>query len=96
MQTIAEMAEKERDKAFAFPFMLSDGEHFMACTGLTKRELFAAMAMQGLLMAPLSDWAGDSSSEIAKYKGIPASQFFAIQSVGYADALLAELAKEQP
>ena len=50
--------------------------------GLTKRELFAAMAMQGNLADPAS---GDRTlAEIAS------------DSVAMADALLAELAKEQP
>lgn len=45
--------------------------------GLTKRELFAAMAMQGML----ADGAVDIASTLAKL------------SVAYADALLAELSK---
>jgi len=45
--------------------------------GLTKRELFAAMAMQGMLVG-VKD---------------PTLQFIAIWSVASADALLAELAK---
>lgn len=50
--------------------------------GLTKREYFAAKAMQGIL-------AGDMDS-VLKPKHV------AISSAQYADALLAELAKEQP
>ena len=50
--------------------------------GLTKRELFAAMAMQGQLTSAAD--CDDSSCEgIAKW------------AVNYADALLAELAKPQ-
>lgn len=50
--------------------------------GLTKRELFAAMAMQGLLHGVNhDDWSGT---------------FIAEQAVFQADALIAELAKEVP
>ncbi len=49
--------------------------------GLTKRELFAAMAMQGLCADP-------------EYDGV--SEQYAELSVEFADALLAELAKDQP
>jgi hypothetical protein len=48
--------------------------------GLTKRELFAAMAMQGLLSAPIYDSTPEG---------------YAHDAVLYADALLAELAKEK-
>lgn len=54
-------------------------------SGLTKRELFSAMALQGLL----SDTRiVDGFSDIKKFK-----EHLAKASVGYADALLAELAK---
>lgn len=46
--------------------------------GLTKRELFAAMAMQGLLAID-ADWKPDVAATVA---------------ARYADALLAELAKK--
>lgn len=49
------------------------------CSGLTKRELFAAMAMQGLLASDLE----------AKF------EVFAEVSVLQADALLAELEKSR-
>lgn len=49
-------------------------------TGLTKREVFAAMAMQGAL-------GGAPGSHLHPYN-------LANESVMYADALLAELAKE--
>ena len=48
--------------------------------GLTKRELFAAMAMQGFLANP------QSTQEWLR-------EFLAVSAVGAADALLAELAK---
>lgn len=49
-------------------------------TGLTKREYFAGLAMQGMLSAD-SDLFGKDSSELAFY------------AVGQADALLLELEK---
>jgi hypothetical protein len=52
--------------------------------GLTKRELIAAMAMQGLASVPF-----DGSSS---WKSLPKED--AERAVAYADALLAELAKE--
>jgi len=61
------------------------GEHGTALGGLTKRELIAAMAMQGL-------------ASIA-YTGVSLSPIDLVRldvsrAVMYADALLAELAKE--
>lgn len=53
--------------------------------GLTKRELFAAMALQGYVVS------------VAKESNIP-GYFYAraaSESVAHADALIAELAKEQ-
>lgn len=53
--------------------------------GLTKRELFAAMAMQGI-------WS--NSDEVMTQAW--SIQDIALNAVETADALLAELAKEQP
>lgn len=56
-----------------------------AVGGLTKRELFAAMAMQGRAALPATSFPqGDSSW----------AELDAQMAVAYADALLAELAKE--
>ena len=54
--------------------------HEWAEMGLTKRELFAAMAMQGSL-------GGEPGSHLEPRR-------LAIESVRHADALIAELAKE--
>lgn len=43
------------DLAFPFNERNDDGTHFFAHDGLTKRELFAAMAMQGLLASDAPD-----------------------------------------
>lgn len=69
--------------AFPIPDLIQDrnGDYSLHCEGgLTKRELFAAMAMQGAL-------GGAPGSHLHPYN-------LANESVMYADALLAELAKE--
>ena len=59
------------------------GEHGHRYGGLTKRELFAAMAMQGLASVPLQGESPDS-----------AARSDARRAVAYADALLAALDAE--
>lgn len=54
-------------------------------SGLTKRELFAAMAMQGLLSAERPDWKYEDSG------GITAFDKAAQQACDYADALIKAL-----
>ena len=56
-----------------------DGSHYCDNAGLTKRELIAAMAMQGFASDP------SCTGEASVYAGV---------AVKWADALLAELAKE--
>lgn len=59
-----------------------DGTHYHDHHGLTKRELFAAMAMQGLSANPdpqVSSWGGQQTAQCA---------------VAFADALLAALDTE--
>lgn len=59
--------------------------------GLTKRELIAAMAMQGLLSNPsLTQGTNDLASELGMHR----TELRAKISLEHADALLAELAKE--
>lgn len=71
----------------AFP--VTDGSNFNGAYGLSKRELFAAMAMQG-------DWAAQSGE--AGFFGAATSeeqlQRSAMSYVRMADALLAELEKQ--
>lgn len=57
----------------AFP---NEGTHQFAYNGLTKREYFAAMAMQGLLSNP--NWNLDE-------------KYAATEAIGQADALLRQL-----
>lgn len=57
--------------------------------GLTKREMFAATCAQGLL-------SGNFKILWPHTPGETRAQWYAIEAVMYADALLAELAKEKP
>ena len=72
----------------AFPVPLNNGEAYKThapCDGLTKRELIAAMAMQGYLSRPpamTNESEQEYDAKIARW------------STDTADALLAELAKE--
>jgi len=62
--------------AFPFPNALEGG--------LTKREYFAAMAMQGMLSNP------DATKETIKHKSSPI-EVFPVQAVEFADELLKQL-----
>ena len=65
----------------AFPVDQHEHGHApLACTGLTKRELFAAMAMQGLMAA---NWTKDISQED-----------ISLLAIDGADALIDELQKQ--
>jgi hypothetical protein len=70
----------------AFPTSVQRGQSGEYWTedegGVTKRELFAAMAMQGMLADP------NIRGDISELPGVVAAE-----SVAFADALLAELAK---
>lgn len=69
----------------AFPEIRQMNEHddptSFGPSGLTKRELFAAMAMQGMVAERTAPWSDETVAQGA---------------VILADALLAELAKEPP
>jgi len=58
---------------------------------LTKRELFAAMAMQGILSCPLSEGAALKAHEMGPKVML---EIWAGSAVQHADALIAELEKE--
>lgn len=60
--------------------------------GLAKRELFAAMAMQGMLA---NDKHLTRTTKVAERLGLDADESIATQAREIADALLAELAKPQ-
>ena len=78
-------ADESAFPSYEFEVLENVGIKVHSGGGLTKREIFAAMALQGLL----SDTRiADGFSDIKKFK-----EHLAEASVGYADALLAELAK---
>lgn len=62
----------------AFPVSIKDGPSTVTNLGLTKRELFAAMAMQGILANP-NTYKQDDPDVLAVF------------AKGYADALITQL-----
>lgn len=79
---------KKNEDASAFPWTIQEFE--MSQPGLTKRELFAAMAMQGLLAN--REWADCSIHRTPDMK--PAEVVIIEIATEAADFLIAELAKE--
>jgi hypothetical protein len=85
----------------AYPVVAPNGQS----TGLTKRELIAAMAMQGLVSNHEAETlSGVTAGDAAVYLGMLPKEYNPVRdypmvvaksAVAYADALLAELAKEQ-
>lgn len=71
-----------KDSAYARPSSEYDGRQVEGCKGLTKREYFAALAMQGILTNSLFD------TELEIQKSIAAL------SVVHADALIEQLNKQ--
>lgn len=65
------------------------GEHGTALGGLTKRELIAAMAMQGMDLGPHSY----SPADLERKQPEKDAEKVAMAAVRIADALIAELAK---
>lgn len=85
------MSEKKpRIQEAAFPVVNSPLFHEQY--GLTKRELFAAMAMQGLLAA--GEVHAAIYKAVEKSKVSSATECFAGAAVDYADALIAALESE--
>lgn len=76
--------------AFPNDGMLPEGA-FGWMNGLTKRELFAAMAMQGIMS---SEWFGDHL--IKEREGLTEEQKVAAKSLRVAEALLAKLEEKAP
>jgi hypothetical protein len=68
------------EPAFPVPGLQTDPDF----NGLSVREHFAAMAMQGLLASETLDYHASSNESLARH------------AVAKADALIAELAKAQP
>lgn len=64
----------------AFPVFGEEGRNTFCHYGLTKREYFAAQAMQGMIAS--NEWIADTLERVSK------------TAIEYADALIAELNKE--
>lgn len=77
---------------YVSPQASCNGGLLMGEYGLTKRELFAAMAMQGSLSNSAWLHAASAGAEVNK---INANTFMAGAWVQYADALIEELEKER-
>lgn len=77
MTEVVRPTEKNNESAFPIVHMNAE-DSWTQELGLSKRELFAAMAMQGLLSDPQMNAPHEPVAQAA---------------VGYADALLKELAK---
>lgn len=80
------MTPKENGNASAMPCLDASSEGLLSCRefGLSKRELFAAMAFQGLLANPAPGLAQGGCNSLA------------VMAVHAADALLDELARATP
>ena len=77
----------KQDENFAFPFVVDDiSTKQFTYPGLTKRELFAAMAMQGL-----SSILFPKDSDVGKLTSTEWSDKMAKVSVEYANALIKAL-----
>ena len=68
------------------------GNSYIAYPGLTKRELFAAMAMQGMCQGNIWASVGTDTGRCEMYLNIRTGAL-AATAIGIADTLLAELAK---
>lgn len=82
------------EPAYPTAVVVPDGDDYLA-TGLTKRELFAAMAMQALLSDGERTRAAASALDDGDDKDERLMQVVASAAANMADALLAELAKPQ-
>jgi len=90
---------KGDEPAFPGPEFTSEGEFGrltrsgIVTPGLTKRELFAAMAMQGMSRFEFSQ--AFVKAALKDDPGFYPGDYVAKMAVGYADALIAELAKSR-
>lgn len=84
------MNKKTHPNVPAHPVHISQGNAGIRHDGLTKREHFAAMAMQGILANSLIY---EAMIPASKHYGVSSSQGTAEFAVTVADALIAELNK---
>lgn len=91
------MRTEPNDAAFARPTnnIHSTQADEIAQTGLSKREYFAAMALQGLSSNSFISEILVKSDKQGKIMGHKEEDIIAITATQYADSLIAELNKEQ-
>jgi hypothetical protein len=80
--------ENSKQTAFGYGFTTADGSSHVEEKGLTKREYFAATAMQGLLSNP--EWMKEYQGE----KYLMQSEIVAEVAIKTADTILAKLSIE--
>lgn len=77
--------ENGKQPAFGYGFTTADGQSHVNESGLTKREYFAGLAMQGLLSNP--EWMREYKGE----KYLIEKDIAIKESIKYADELLKQL-----
>jgi hypothetical protein len=82
------MSEIGSESAYPHNEMTGDGDHWQSHAGLTKREHFAALAMQGLLAQNQMTFQVHTADGVLL---VPARKAIPSLAVDYADALLAAL-----
>ena len=80
--------ENKKQTAFGYGFTTADGSSHVEEKGLTKREYFAGLAMQGLLSNP--EWMKEYKGE----KYLMQSDIVAEVAIKTADTILAKLSIE--
>lgn len=81
--------ENSKQTAFGYGFTTADGSSHVEEKGLTKREYFAGLAMQGLLSNP--EWMKEYKGE----KYLMQSDIVAEVAIKTADTILAKLSIEE-
>jgi hypothetical protein len=80
--------ENSKQTAFGYGFTTADGSSHVEEKGLTKREYFAGLAMQGLLSNP--EWMKEYKGE----KYLMQSDILAEVAIKTSDTILAKLSNE--
>lgn len=78
----------------AFPQTVNNGKSVICATGLTKREYFAAMAMQGMLANPITSH--QIESQYGKIDANEANRILVYTATELSDALIKALNEPQP
>lgn len=81
----------KKDGGPAFPQMCADALDIgMVHDGMTLRDWFAGMALQGMVAAMRSDEGAAAYNDIAESEGLTPPQLVAALAYRYADAVIAE------